>query len=249
MLSKFVVLLCLLVLGLPQTTFAAVPVKPGDDAETIKRINTYNSEKTDQAKEIFRNRVLGTRDDSKDQDNVTPKPTRSLLKNVKQERTEEKQVLRGQEGASRVTTRDKKQEDRCEHIEAKINNRINRYEDSIDKHTARFNAIQQKLVSMISVLEEEGCDVSQLSSLVVDLETKITELGALYRTFISELQGSRSLVCGERPSEFTTMVNSSNTKLSALRRHVNDTSKFIKDEVKPAFRASAASCLSGDTKE
>lgn len=249
MVSKFLVLLCLLVLGLPQATFAAVPVKPGDDAETIERINTYNSEKTDQAKEIFRNRVLGTRDDSKDHENDTPKSTRSAPKKVKQEHNKEKQELRVQKRESQAADRKEKQGDRCEHIEAKINNRINRYEDSIDKHTARFNATQQKLLSMISVLEEENCDVSQLSSLVADLETKIAELSALYRTFISELQGSRSLVCGERPSEFTTMVNSSNIKLTALRRHANDMSKFIKDEIKPAFRASAAYCLTGDTKE
>jgi hypothetical protein len=134
-------------------------------------------------------------------------------------------------------------------VEARINNRINQYESNIDRHTARLNGIKDKLDSMIEALQGKGCEVSQLSTLVANLDSKITESGALYRAFITEFQGSRSVVCQERNTEFVSMVKNSNAKLTQFRRETDLITKFIKDEVRPAFKAAAATCLASETQE
>lgn len=237
--------------GFVAVSQAAVPIMPQDDAQTIERINTYNKQQTEAARSSFRNRVLGTKDDDEEEheDNMTPKPTRSAHKKMKQEEIEDRKEEREQKVASRAATKDERQADRCEQIEAKINNRINRYEENADKHTARLNAISEKLSSMIEVLEGKGCDVSQLSTLVASLDAKIAELNSLYRTFISELQGTRSLVCGESNGEFVAMVKNSNTKLTEFRRLAQAVSKFVTNEVKPTFKAVAATCVDKEIEE
>ncbi len=239
---KIVTHLFIFAFGFVAVSQAAVPIMPQDDAQTVERINAYNNQQTETARESFRNRILGT----SDEESTSPRPTKAALR---LEREDKKMLAREEKEASRAAAQDERQTDRCEQIEAKINNRINRYEENADKHTARLNAISEKLSSMIEVLQGKGCDVSQLSTLVGSLDTKIAELSSLYRTFISELQGTRSLVCGERNSEFVTMVKSSNTKLTEFRRLSHAVTEFVTDEVKPAFKAVAATCVDREIEE
>jgi hypothetical protein len=224
------------------TTQAAVPVKPSDDAQTVERINTYNLQQTEAARALFKNRVLGISDDAE----ANPA---TLRKGPNQEKAATQLQLREQNEASRTAARSANEAERCEQVEARINNRVNQYESNIDRHTARLNGVKDKLESMIEVLQGKGCDVSQLSILVASLDTKISESRALYRSFITEFQGSRSLVCQERNTEFVSMVKNSNAKLTQFRRETDVITKFIKDEVKPAFRATATTCLAREVEE
>lgn len=241
---KFLIIACVLTFafGFVADSQAAVPIMPQDDVQTIERINAYNKQQTESARESFRNRILGT----SDEESSSPKPTKAASK---LERADKRTAAREEKEASRAAAKQERQEERCEQIEAKINNRINRYEENANKHTARLNAISEKLSNMIENLQGKGCDVSQLTILVASLDEKIVELSALYRTFISELQGTRSLVCGESNGEFVAMVKSSNAKLTEFRRQANGIAKFVTDEVKPAFKATAATCLDSEIEE
>jgi archaellum component FlaC len=240
--SKIVSFMFLFAFGFAAISQAAVPIKPDDDAQAVERINTYNLQQTEAARTLFRNRVLGTRDDGE-------ADSMPLRKGSAQDKAAQQLQLREQNEASRAAARNANQENRCEQVEARINNRINQYESNIDRHTARLNGIKDKLDSMIEALQGKGCEVSQLSTLVANLDSKITESGALYRSFITEFQGSRSVVCQERNTEFVSMVKNSNAKLTQFRRETDLITKFIKDEVRPAFKAAAATCLASETQE
>lgn len=242
MMSKIISFMFLFAFGFAAISHAAVPVKPSDDAQAVERINTYNLQQTEAARTLFRNRVLGISDESEAE-------SKTLRKGPNQDKAAQQLLLREQNEASRAAVRNANQENRCEQVEARINNRINQYESNIDRHTTRLNGIKDKLESMIEALADKGCDVSKPQTLVADLETKITESGALYRSFITEFQGSRSVVCQERNTEFVTMVKNSNAKLTQFRRETDLITKFIKDEVRPAFRTAADTCLPSETQE
>lgn len=99
---------------------------------------------------------------------------------------------------------------RCQMATARINNRINRYEESRERHAARYNGLHQRVSNLPERLESLGCNIdSHRANLDNDLERLnqlIADFVASQRQFTDTMRQSRSLACQEDSREFSTQV-------------------------------------------
>jgi len=151
-----------------------------------------------------------------------------------QARVEKQEMIRQQ------TT--EKLEDRCEMISAKINNRINLYENSKDKYHSRFQGIAMRLNDLAENLENRGCDVSPLRSDLDEYNTLLSEFAAAFRDFHLSLIGSRQYVCGESEGQFSSQISQSKPKLQLAKQKARALQNFVLNTLQPQLRSTAQAC-------
>jgi chromosome segregation ATPase len=172
--------------------------------------------------------------------------TRQAIKTQAQTlRTEaqaERQEMLEQNRAEMEARRLEMAADRCEQMTARINNRVNQYEENKDKWHSRFRGIHTRLNDLADKLDEKDCDTQILRTNLSTYEDLLGEFAAAFRIFLVELQGTRAHVCGEDGTAVIAQVRRSNTGLQnwrsaalALKNHVDQT-------LKPNLRQIAQTC-------
>lgn len=150
---------------------------------------------------------------------------------------------------SRVENREQVQEKRsetiqarCERVTAKINNRLNLYQENKDKYYHRYQGYRQQVEAKMDVLKNRGCDTSQIEADLPIFDQKLSDFAASFREFHNTLQGSRAYVCGESQGKFAENVSQSRLEFQVMRQQALALQQFVQNTFKVHARQTFAAC-------
>ncbi len=150
---------------------------------------------------------------------------------------------------SRVENREQIQEKRaetdqarCERVTAKINNRLNQYQENKEKYHNRYQGYREQVAKKIATFKSRGCDVSQVETDLPLFDQNIDEFAAAFRIFINSLQGTRAYACGESQGKFATEVNQSRQEFQLMRQKALSLQQFVQNTFKIHVRQTFAAC-------
>lgn len=135
-----------------------------------------------------------------------------------------------------------KSEQVCEKLQARVQNRLNQYEENKEKYHKRYYGIQKKVENLADKLEEKGCDVSQIRADTVTLEEHIEKFAAAFRNFNEHMKSAKSHACGETDSNFRGQVGQARTQVTAMQQAARQLHNYIFNTLKPHLRQTAESC-------
>jgi chromosome segregation ATPase len=131
----------------------------------------------------------------------------------------------------------------CDQITARVENRINQYEQNHDRYAVQYNNMYTRINNLADKLEAKGCDVAPLRSDLTTLEDQIQQFSASYRVFISEMKNSRTYACDETPAQFNAKVQSARSELNQFRRSAQSVGQLFRTTFKPHFEQIRVTCL------
>ncbi|OGC49859.1 hypothetical protein A2716_00655 [candidate division WWE3 bacterium RIFCSPHIGHO2_01_FULL_40_23] len=123
-------------------------------------------------------------------------------------------------------------EKRCTSIEARIQNRITRYDSLKDMHLKRYQNLREKVARIITSLEAKGLDVTKLKTDLEMLDAKIKKAQDDYAAFIAKLKETKDLSCGSSEGEFKAKLDEARALLKTFREDLEDIRNFYKTTIK-----------------
>jgi chromosome segregation ATPase len=167
---------------------------------------------------------------------VTPTPdAREMFKARSQQALEDKTEAMAE-------TRQEHVDAVCEKLTARINNRLNSYEESKDKWHSRYQGIIKRLESLNQKLDEKDCDTSQIDADITTFQSLLDEFAAAFRVFVTQLQGSRAYVCGESQGDFSNQLTTARAKLAPVKSAASNLHNFVQSTLKPHLRLVKNNC-------
>lgn len=145
--------------------------------------------------------------------------------------------------AFRQQNQEQKRATTCEQITARVENRINQYEQNHDRYAVQYNNMYTRINNLADKFEAKGCDVAPLRADLTTLEDQIQQFSASYRVFISEMKNSRTYACDETPAQFNTQVQSARGELNQFRRNAQSVGQLFRTTFKPHFEQIRTMCL------
>jgi hypothetical protein len=145
----------------------------------------------------------------------------------------------------RVTKQAERQEtvaDRCVRVTAKIDSRLNFYDDKKGNYNNRYMEYQAAVTQKASDWKKAGCNTAIVDADLVTLGDKLTAFAAAFRDFHTTLEGSRAYVCGESQGKFAGQVNMSRQKLLAFKASAATLRDFVNNTMRPHVKAARALC-------
>lgn len=133
-------------------------------------------------------------------------------------------------------------EQACEQLQARINNRLNQYEENKEQYHNRYRGISDKVTDLADKLEEKGCDVSQIRTDAVSFEDYIETFAAAFRVFVIEMQSTRGYACDEVDTNFRAQVQESKNQVLAMRQAAKELHSFVLNTLKPHMRTVGEAC-------
>ena len=125
----------------------------------------------------------------------------------------------------------------CRDIEVNLAKRTDKYAAAKAAKFEQYERLQTKLASLITRLENEGYDVSQLQIDKVNLEQKILIFEADYDLYLKELVATKTFTCGKSEDEFRAKLLLARAQLATLRADATDIRTFWTNTIKPHILA------------
>ena len=131
---------------------------------------------------------------------------------------------------------------RCENSTARINNRLNLYNQNQDKYTSRYQGYRKHVADLLLVWKARGCDTASVETDLTIFDQKIEAFAASFRDFITSLQGSRSYVCGQSEGKFVTQVSEARQKQLVMRQKALELKSFVLSTLFPHVKSLRQAC-------
>lgn len=147
-----------------------------------------------------------------------------------QERAQERPNARQERMENRV-------ERRCDIVNKRIDERINRYKQHSDDVEARMARVTDRMNEFVNRLESKGYDVSKVRADLTKLEEMRNTRRSLYTAFISELEETKQFDCGDSEGAFKTALSEARTALTKWRDQIKANREFIKNTLRPDLQA------------
>ncbi len=124
---------------------------------------------------------------------------------------------------------------RCDIVESRIDLATTRFQENKERHIQGYNEINDVTQSYVDYAQEQGVDTA-------NLETQLTELDNLVRTFSSEtieyqdaLEATKNSVCGESESQFLEDLNTARKEYLDVREASVKVRQHVQDNLLPAI--------------
>jgi chromosome segregation ATPase len=130
----------------------------------------------------------------------------------------------------------------CEEVQARINNRLNQYEENKEQYHSRYSGISDKVTDLADKLEDKGCDVDQIRTDLDSFEDYIETFAAAFRVFVTDMQSARGYACDEIDSDFRAQVQESKNQVLAMRQAAKELHSFVLNTLKPHMRTAGEAC-------
>lgn len=146
---------------------------------------------------------------------------------------EKRQEMKVEKVKNREEKKEERQEGNCKNVEKQIQNRINRYGNSHDRHVKILNNMEEKLARIISRFEIRDLDVSELRADAKTLSDMIDSVVATHQAFLSALKESENYACSESDDEFKNKLGESRRILPEVKEGIEDIREYYKDTIRP----------------
>lgn len=159
------------------------------------------------------------------------------------ERQEERQQNREE-----VKTQNREQ--LCENLNKRISNRVQVFTDNKDRHVENYQKFVTRVEEIITTLEGKGYDVADLTTHVAVMDEMIKQYAVDYSNFITTLDESKALPCGEGDGQYKEAMKSAQTELKALRDQRYEIRKYYAEVIRQdiaSIRQQAASMMEDTT--
>lgn len=123
-------------------------------------------------------------------------------------------------------------EKRCEMVENKVAEKINRFNSNKDGHIVRYNKMKDRISDVIGKLENRGYEVAKLKADLQTLDVKIKKFAEDYIAYINKLGETKNYACGNSEGNFKSKLEEARKLLSTLRDDEKDIRKFFQETVK-----------------
>jgi cytochrome c556 len=156
-----------------------------------------------------------------------------------QEEREAKKADRDAKKAEREEVKEEKKEakeerkqERCDEVEARVKDKIAKYEAGQIKRLNVFKSVQARLNNLVKKVEAKGYDATELKADLEILEQKRETFQNEFEKHVSELKDTQSYACGESEGEFKNQLRNSRTQLKVAREAHTEMRNFFKNEIK-----------------
>ncbi|EKE24949.1 MAG: hypothetical protein ACD_5C00347G0006 [uncultured bacterium] len=140
----------------------------------------------------------------------------------------------------RLEFQDKKEKmvaDKCQNIEKKIANRVNRYENNGQMLTKVYGNMKTRLARLSAQLKTSGADTTKLDADLVILSGKIDKLLADQASFMATLKTSQTAVCGSSEGEFKTQLENARKVPELIKQDRTEIKTFFQTTIKEDLQA------------
>lgn len=128
---------------------------------------------------------------------------------------------------SLVTVTEARTENRCQQITTRIENVTNGYNTSKDRHIANYNHIKSRIESFIVDLKAKDYDVDAVETDLNQLDTYVKNLATEYTQFITKLNETKQIACGNSNGDYRAKLGEARKELSDVRELSQATRQFI----------------------
>lgn len=135
---------------------------------------------------------------------------------------------------------DNRVQNRCERAGKIIDNRIENYRNNESAHISVFNNLVTRVENLVTNLKNAGYSGDNLTKLendLVTLEQKVKAFSDTYGKYISELEDTKDLACGESDGDYLDAVKNAQGDLTDLRLAAQDIRSFYIGTIKPDMLA------------
>jgi vacuolar-type H+-ATPase subunit I/STV1 len=141
----------------------------------------------------------------------------------------------------RATQYKEKVEDRkeaaCEKFEERLSQRIRQANLNHERHRNRHQNVVDRISALLTRLEEEGYDVTDLKDSLTQMNTLIGNLGTAHDEYIASLEAMQDLECGDGSGSVGSAVHSSRAELKEVRDILYEIRQYFQETVKPEIIA------------
>lgn len=120
----------------------------------------------------------------------------------------------------------------CADVEAKITEKIERFETHKEAHLAAYEQAVAKINKLIGWLKAHGYQTAQLEADLEVFNTKIKELAVAYAVFIEKLRLTQQYACGESHGAFVRSLGASRYQLDVFKSAVADARNYYQTVIR-----------------
>jgi hypothetical protein len=124
---------------------------------------------------------------------------------------------------------------RCSTIEANVDKRLTNFESQKATHIAQYEKARVRIAALVTKLEGEGVDVSQLKVDLVTMNDDIQKFGTDYATYIADLTDTKAYVCGHSEGEFRAKLAIARAQLKVVHDDSVAVHTYWAQTIKPEF--------------
>jgi len=106
--------------------------------------------------------------------------------------------------------------DKCQTVEARINNKVTGFKQNKVQHIDSYNKTKARISALLTKLEGEGYDVDAVRADVVTYDSMIQKFATDYASFINVLGQTQQFTCGKSAGEFKAQLAAARTQLKAI---------------------------------
>ncbi|MCX6806576.1 MAG: hypothetical protein NT135_00415 [Candidatus Berkelbacteria bacterium] len=123
-------------------------------------------------------------------------------------------------------------EDKCASIQAKIANKITKFDSSKEKHVSAYNNLKDRITKFIKKFDEKGYDTSKIKTDLTTLNGKIDKFTKDYSTYINKLRETQTLACGHSEGQFKDTLVEAKKLLKIVHQDASDIRKYYRTEIR-----------------
>lgn len=136
---------------------------------------------------------------------------------------------------------------RCSIIEGNVDKRISNFEKQKTKHIAQYQKAQAKVAVLVTKLEGEGYDASQLKIDLVTFDNNIKKFSNDYATYIVDLKETKTYTCGRSEGEFKAKLAIARAQLKVVHDDSVAIHTYWAQTIKPEIEALKQTVVVPDT--
>lgn len=125
----------------------------------------------------------------------------------------------------------------CEKIGANVDKRTANFEKNKLKKVEQYSKIQKRVTTLVTKMEAEGYDTTQLRVSMVTLDQKIAKFNTDYAVYINDLKGTKDYTCGKSEGEFKAKLAIARAQLAIVKADSVDIRTFWGQTIKPQIEA------------
>lgn len=180
--------------------------------------------------------VKDVQESQKEQNKKTWEQQREIKKQefetTRETKKQELEQAREQKKLEFQDRKEKMEEAKCKNIESRIANRLNRYENNSQMLEKVYGNVQARISRLLERIKNTGIDTSKLEADIAILNGKIDKLKADHATFMTTLQESQSIVCGNSEGEFKGKIDEARKVPEIIRQDRQDIKNFFQATIK-----------------
>ncbi|MEI7891299.1 MAG: hypothetical protein WCI36_05035 [bacterium] len=216
---------------LPTSIAFAQEVKP------VEAQREANKQAFEAQREANKKTMEATREANKQNFEVTREANKQAFETQREANKQNIETLRQEKKLEFQNKKEALTAEKCQAIEAKIANRVTRYQENNQMQKGVFANMQARLSRLLARLKAAGADTTQLEADIATLQTKIDKLTADQASFMATLGETQAFVCGKSEGEFKGKLEEARKVPELIKQDRQDIKNFFETTIKADLKA------------